>query len=154
MIIRVSALEGLPSGLMLPAGVGGLVSLVGVVLSPGRRLGLPARPLVRPSPGRLPIPPALLVSLMSPLGRPVLLVMAKLLVAPPRRLVMAVLLKILVAPLSRPVMAILVKILVAPFHGLPVMPGRILTPTSGPVPILRLDRRRQQKNGGESKADD
>jgi hypothetical protein len=81
-------------------------------------------------------------------------IVAKLLMSPSGRLVMAVVLEILMAPLSRPVMAILVKILVAPFHGLPVMPGRILTPTSGPVPILRLDRRRQQKNGGESKADD
>jgi hypothetical protein len=67
---------------------------------------------------------------------------------------MAIMVEILVTPLSRAVMAVLVKILVAPFRraGLPVMPGRMVTP--GPVPIPRLNRGRQQKNGGEGAADD
>ena len=120
------------SGGLIP---GGMPSIRTMMLPPGGRSVLPGGVRQEVSPPR----------------RLVLPEWVRLMVSPPRRLVLPAVVIIVMSPLRRSGIMVGVKFALTPScrTALALMESRILTPPPGPVPILRLNRRRQEENCGE-----
>jgi hypothetical protein len=93
------------------------------------------------------------IILMSPTSRDRVAVLESL-VTPGSLPLLPAMLIFPMSPLSRPIMAVVVIILVPPLPRAmtPLLLGREMTPPLALVPILGLDRGRQEKNGGQRAA--